>query len=246
MEFGDFVLIFEEAAKANRCMVFGCTCEVWYSGKAESYLPRGDRIILIKSDGNLLVHQPEGTNPVNYMKQGTTFSAGTHDGTLFVNAQNLSLKDYLDLRITKVHFFHSASLEDGQSIQVKGTEDDMSQMLFDNPGMVEPGFTPVKREEQTAYGFVDLMGYDLKRNLTIVECKRYSADLAAVSQLRRYVEKVQESKGITNVRGILASPTITANAKRMLERWGFTHISVQPPNYRERFDKHQTSLHGFD
>ena len=34
------------------------------------------------------------------------------------------------------------------------------------------------------------------KTLTIVECKRYTGDLKAVSQLRRYVEKIKSSKGI--------------------------------------------------
>ncbi len=245
MEFTDFLLIFEEAAKKNKCMTFGCRCEVWYSGKAESYLPDGDRMILVKSDGNVLVHQPTGTNPVNYMKEGTTYTASVQDGTLFINAQNLTLKDYLDVRITRVYFFHSANIEDGQTIQIKGTEEDMAQMLYEHPEYLENGFKPVGMEEQTKYGFVDLLGYDKNNVLTVVECKRYSADLAAVSQLRRYVEKIQSSKGIKHVRGILASPEITLNARKMLEDWGYTHVSVRPPNYRERFDKHQTSLFTF-
>jgi endonuclease len=246
MNFHDFILIAEEAAKAGRSVVFGCRCEVWYSGKAESYLAEGDRIVLVKQDGNILVHQPDGTNPVNYMKEGTTFTITPHDDHVFLNAQNLALHDYLDIRIERVYFINSVALVDGQSIQVKGTEEDMAQMLYENPGIIEPGFTPVSREEQTKYGFVDLLGFDKNRVLTIVECKRYNADLAAVTQLRRYVEKMKESKGISNIRGILASPAISSNAKKMLEAWGFTHVNAQPPNYMERFDKHQKSLTQFD
>jgi RecB family endonuclease NucS len=53
------------------------------------------------------------------------------------------------------------------------------------------------------------------------------------------------SKGITNVRGILAAPKITENAARMLNDWGFEFVSVKPPKYLEEYDKKQSRLDGF-
>jgi len=128
---------------------------------------------------------------------------------------------------------------------ISGTEEDMSRMLYENPELVEKGFKPVSQEEQTAYGFIDVFGYDANGTLVVVECKRYCADLSAVTQLRRYVEKVKESKGIDTVRGILAAPKITDNAKKMLEDWGFKFISVNPPKYLEEFGKKQSKLDFF-
>ena len=89
------------------------------------------------------------------------------------------------------------------------------------------------------------MGVDKKGVLTIVECKRYCAELSAVTQLRRYVEKIMVSKGITKVRGIIAAPKITENAKKMLEDWGFEFKSINPPKYFEEYDKKQARLDVF-
>lgn len=36
--------------------VFG-ECEVWYEGRASSYLGLGDRLVLFKPDGSLIVHR---------------------------------------------------------------------------------------------------------------------------------------------------------------------------------------------
>ena len=121
----------------------------------------------------------------------------------------------------------------------------MSNMLYANPELIEDGFKPVSREEQTKYGFIDVFGTDKNGVLTIVECKRYCADLSAVTQLRRYVEKMMVSKGITKVRGILAAPKITENAEKMLEDWGFSFKSIKPPKYLEEFDKRQAKLDKF-
>ena len=162
-----------------------------------------------------------------------------------LRAHNLSLKEYLDLAITEIHFFNTHKLEDAHSIQLAGSEKDMAEMICKNPELIEAGFKPVSREEQTKYGFIDVFGTDAKGNLVVVECKRYTADLNAVTQLRRYVEKLKESKGIGKVRGILASPNISKNAKKMLEDWGFQHRSVIPPKYLERHGKDQQKLDGF-
>ena len=89
-----------------------------------------------------------------------------------------------------MYFFNSQKLEDGRSIVISGTEADMAKMLYEKPEMIEKGFTPVSQEEQTKYGFIDVLGVDKDGMLTVVECKRYCADLGAVTQLRRYVERL--------------------------------------------------------
>ena len=63
----------------------------------------------------------------------------------------------------------------------------MSRMIYENPSLVEEGLKPVSQEEQTKYGFIDVLCIDNNNILTIIECKRHNADLGAVTQLRRYV-----------------------------------------------------------
>jgi len=233
------------ALSKNETIVFGARCEVWYSGRAESYLPLGDRVIIIKADNTLLIHQPEGNNPVNYMKGQTKHSMSFSDGKLFLNCRNLSQKEFLDIRIDSVHFFQSHKLEDGKSICIEGTEKDMAEMLMHKPELIEEGFRPLNMEEHTKYGFIDVFGHDKDRVLTVIECKRYSGDLKAVSQLRRYVEKIKSAKGIDTVRGILACPKMSDNALKMLTDFGFEFKCIKPPKYLQKFDKSQSSLGSF-
>jgi len=242
----DYCTLVNDAVKRNETIVFGCTCRVKYSGRAESVLDLGDRVIMVKSDGTTLVHQPHGNNPINYMKAGTASSMKLNDGKLMLASNNALDKDSMEVHIEKMHFFNSSKLEDGQTILVTGTEEDMANMLYKNPEMIEKGFKPVSQEEQTAYGYIDVFGTDKEGTLTVVECKRHQADLGAVTQLRRYVEKIMESKGISKVRGIIAAPKITANAEQMLKDWGYSFVSVKPPKYHEEFDKKQKRLDGFE
>lgn len=241
----DYLVLLNDAIARNETLVLSCTCTIRYSGRAESHLGPGDRLVIIKSDGALLVHQPTGNAPINYMKPGTTHKFLLENSLFQLKSSHLLQKEKIDLVIERIQFFNSHKLEDGQTIHVMGTEDDMSEMIYNNPELIEQGFKPVSQEEQTAYGFIDVLGVDKNGTLTIVECKRYSAELSAVTQLRRYVEKIMVSKGITKVRGILAAPKITENAKTMLEDWGFEFKAINPPKYFEEYDKKQARLDRF-
>jgi RecB family endonuclease NucS len=118
----------------------------------------------------------------------------------------------------------------------------MSDMIRDNPEVISDEFTPLSREEHTKYGFIDVFGHDKNGTLIVVECKRYAASLACVTQLRRYVERIKELKGVDAVRGVMASPKITANAQKMLHDWGFEWKRVIPPKRLERHRRGQKTL----
>ena len=79
----------------------------------------------------------------------------------------------------------------------------------------------------------------------IIECKRYSDGLDAVTQLRRYVEKIKDLKGTDKVKGIIASPSISPNALAMLKKWKFEWVMVNPPQRLEKYNKNQKSLGEF-
>lgn len=233
-----------DALDKNETVIIAANCEVAYYGKVESFLPTGDRIIIIKGDKTLLVHQPDGVNPINYMKEGTEARVSIEDGHIMLKARHLFLKDFLDAKIHEIHFSISHKLEDGGKIQVIGSEADMSDMIYENPLLIEPGFKPFSREEHTKYGFIDVFGTDKNGKVVVIECKRDNADFKAVQQLHRYIHKICKTKGIKeeNIRGIIASPRISSNAKVMLEEQGYSHVSVNPPKYLERYDKKQKRL----
>ncbi|MBI4143774.1 endonuclease NucS [Candidatus Woesearchaeota archaeon] len=234
--------LLKDAVARREIVVLAAKCEIKYSGRAESYLGDGDRLIILKEDYSLLVHQPQGNAPVNYMKSGTIHSSFVEDGFLFLKCENLVQKEFLTIIMKKVYFFNSHKLNDSQKIVLQGNEADMANMIYKAPEIIEDGFKPVSQEEQTAYGFIDVLGTDKEDILTVVECKRYCADLAAVTQLRRYVERIMDAKGLKNVRGILAAPRITDNAKKMLEDWGYSFVSVIPPKYLAEYSKSQSKL----
>ena len=220
-------------------------CSIEYNGRAQSYLPSGDRIILIKPDGTLLIHQITGSVPVNYMKERTEYQIFHNEGIIALQAKHPTQKEYMDVEISEIHSIHCIKLEDSSKLQLAGNEKDMSDFIFNNPEVIEKGLKALSREEHTDFGFVDVLCKDMKGNLVVIECKRYTADYKAVSQLQRYVEKIKEAKGIKNVRGIMASPTISDATKKILEESGFKHVAFEPPKRLERAKKEQKKLMEF-
>ena len=229
----------KEAVSSKKSIVLFANCSVEYNGRAQSHLDKGDRIIVIKSDNTILVHQPEGNNPVNYMKQDTQFSI---EGDI-LHAYNS--KEYIDIEFYEIYSAMIRELKDPSKLELHGSEKHMSDMIYDNPEVIEKGFKPLNREEHTKYGFIDVFGYDSKGKLAVIECKRYTATLDAVTQLRRYVEKIESMKGIKGVRGIIAAPGISPNAKQMLADYGYEYRQVEPPKHYEKHRKDQSSLDSF-
>lgn len=241
MEWDAFEKLVEHVTAHNQFLTAFVRCKIYYSGRAEAELDWGDRLIVIKQDNALLIHQPENGNPINYLKPGARISVWREDDHLHLEGSHPQTNDVIQCEIQEVYDAMHQKLEDGKKQVLAGTEADMSDHLKENPHLVAPDFKPLSREEHTTYGFIDVFGHDGQGNLVIVECKRYAASLACVTQLRRYVEKMKELKGIDTVRGIMASPKITPNAESMLNDWGFTWVRVEPPK-RLLINRHQKTL----
>jgi endonuclease len=231
----------QRSISKKETIILGALCSISYSGRAESYLPEGERIIIIKQDGTLLIHQPTANNPVNYMKPGTTCRVEI-DKELFIYCSNESIKEYMTITISSILFFVSQKLNDSSSLILHGNERDFSDELYSHPEYISNDFKPVSREEQTKYGFIDILGYDKNNTLVIVECKRFKAGPDAVTQLRRYVERVKKDKGLSTIKGMLIAPDITKNALAMLTEYGYTYKKFDPPKYKLQHKKNQKKL----
>ncbi len=240
-----FIEELKEGINNKRTIIFSASCEVLYKGRAESYLAEGERIIIIKQDKTLLIHQPKNSLPINYMKENTNYFVTKKQGSVIIKATNTKYKEEMQVIVHKVFFIKTIRLEDNQKLVLSGTERDMADMIIKNPELIEEGFKPLSKEEHTRYGFIDVFGYDKNNNFVVIETKRYVGDLKAVSQLRRYVERIKKLKGLKKVRGILACPRITPNALRMLQDFGFEYKRVLPPKYLEDERKKQKSIMDF-
>jgi len=249
MELGEFSLLVESAVAAREAFVAFVHCQITYSGRAEAFLGRGDRILLIKSDQTVIIHQPEGSVPINYMRPGSAVTLEKVDEHLMMHVRNDSEHSFLDVEVFRAYDAASRRLEDGMKQDLAGNERDMSNWIRDNPAVISAvlssDFRPISREEQTDVGFIDVFGHDGTGGLVVVECKRITASLMAVDQLRRYVERVKQIKGTQQVGGVLAAPSITPNALEMLTNYGFLFARVEPPMRLERWSRDQKKIFEF-
>ncbi len=221
--------ILKRALQRNELITVYCECEVNYEGRAYSKLERGERVIIIKPDKTLLVHKPTGRNPVNWMKEGASIKFDSNNDSLFINAESINPRERMIIKVSKVHLLHSCELSDAEEVSIMGSEADMARMIYEKPYLINPDFKPVSLEEQTKYGYIDVMGHDGEGTLIIIECKRDKAGLNAVQQLRRYVERIKTAKGTDKVIGYIAAPGMTKNSEQMLKDWGFKFAQVEPP-----------------
>ncbi len=229
MEWEPFSALVERCVENNESLMAFVRCRIFYSGRAEAELDWGDRMLIIKQDNAVLIHQPENGNPINYLKPGARISIYREEGALWLEGSHPQTNDIVQMEIQEIHDAMRMKLEDGKKQVLAGTEADMSDWIRDNPSSISPDFKPLSREEHTNYGFIDVFGHNGNGELVIVECKRYTAGLAAATQLRRYVEKMKGLRGTDQVGGVLASPKITTNAEQMLNDWGFKWVRVVPP-----------------
>jgi RecB family endonuclease NucS len=241
-EFGEVI---DDVRRAGTSVCIFASCTVNYSGRAETFLDRGERMILIKADSSVLIHQPNGTTPINYMKSGTQLTVIETEGEFILECFHKKEKAWLEITLHSILDIVSRKLDDGQKLLLEGNEKDMSDYIRMQPSLIAGNFIPISREEQTDVGFIDVFGHDGEGGLIVVECKRVTAGLQAVDQLRRYVERVKEIKGIAQVAGYLAAPAITPNAEQMLISFGFSFCCVDPPKRLDRWQKDQTSLGDF-
>ena len=77
----DFV---KAAVSEHKTVILVGNCNVNYKGRASSKLEPGERIVMIKEDGSVLVHRPTGYEPVNWQPAGCMFQTRTKDEKLQV------------------------------------------------------------------------------------------------------------------------------------------------------------------
>jgi hypothetical protein len=237
MNLNDAFMQITSAISKKFTTVMMCNCEINYFGRARSYLGEGDRLVIIKNDLSIIVHKSQGRNPVNWMSNTPEITTEMQIDYFEINAKCIKPKEELSINIFEVHSLISYPLVDTEQIKIVGSERDMSDMIYNNPSLISDDFKPISREEKTEYGFLDVFGYDKSNNFVIIECKRFTAGLDAITQLRRYVEKVKKSKGTNNIIGIIAAPNISPNAMKMLSDWGFEYKCINPPkNFSQETD----------
>lgn len=207
--------------------VFG-RCRVEYDGRAHSTLGTGDRLVILKPDGTVLVHTDEGQQPVNWQPPGCSHEVTVQEG-LRIESHRQRPSEQLVVDFEEVVQVSGFDVTDENELSLTGTEADMRERILADPSVLEDGFEPRATERETAAGAVDIYGVDAEGKAVVVELKRRRVGPDAVSQLDRYVSALQRDlHAETEVRGILVAPSVTDRATRLLERQDLEFTSLAP------------------
>jgi RecB family endonuclease NucS len=68
----------QTALGEHRAVIAIGNCSVEYEGRASSKLEFGERIVIIKEDGSVLVHRPTDYSPVNWQPLNAALQSGIH------------------------------------------------------------------------------------------------------------------------------------------------------------------------
>jgi RecB family endonuclease NucS len=202
-------------------------CEVRYSGRLNAVLPEALRLLMIKSDGSVLVHADTGGyKPQNWMTPPTVIEEG--EGQLVVRKRAGASEDRLDIRIVEVlsdvtHDMGPAA--EAAVLEKDGVERDLQEQLAAAPQWCGEGFRLVRREWPTDIGPVDLMCRDGEDGWVAVEIKRI-ATIDAVEQLTRYLERIRLDPAMADCRGVLAAQSIKPQARVLAESRGLACVEV--------------------
>ncbi|WP_416838611.1 endonuclease NucS [Haloferax sp. DFSO52] len=223
-------LVHLESAFENgeMCTVFG-RCTVDYDGRATSKLGPGDRLVLLKPDGSILVHTDEKRTPVNWQPPGCTHAASVCDGRLRIRSTRSNPDERLDVFFERVEQCSVYGVTDRSDLELTGSEEDLRQHILANPSILESGFDPLETERQSDAGPIDIFGEDADGSPVVVELKRRRVGPSAASQLRRYVDALHREFGDDErIRGILVAPSLTDRAAGLLEREGLEFVALDP------------------
>jgi endonuclease len=190
-------------------------CQVVYSGRLNAVLPESTRLLMLKSDGSVLVHADNGGyKPLNWMTPPTVIEEG--EGTIVVRKRAGRTEDRLEIRISEVLSEAEHEMGEAAALEKDGVEDQLQAELAAAPDVIEDGLALVRREWPTDVGPVDLMCRDGEGGWVAVEVKRV-ATIDAVEQLCRYLDCIRVDPARAACRGVLAAQAFKPQARVLAE-----------------------------
>ena len=256
ISFSEAKQVVEQALSSGKTALLIGNCAVKYEGRAASKLSEGDRLLVVKGDGTFLVHQSKKMAAINYQGPGAVVSAVVEqrDGAeeLVVTARRKlpnGALERIEVHFHSLQFAQAFLLKDDAELKVFGSERQLSDLLMDDLNLIEPGLRPLQKESDVRKGTIDILAEDFRKRLVVIEVKRRTAGLDAVTQLARYVDELSKRKD-RQTRGILVAPEVTPNALKMLERGGLEFFKLDyevsnPSAKIKGLEKKQKALNEF-
>jgi len=227
------------ALSEHKALIIVGNCWVDYRGRASSKLESGERIVMVKEDGSVLVHRPDGYEPVNWQPPGCLFQTRVTKDVLEVRAVRRKPSESVRVFFDSVYLLSALSLVDRGKFSLYASEEDMQRAILVEPEILEQGFKPITYEKKVEPGFVDVYGIDKDGKFVVVEVKRKTAGKAAALQLAKYVDSVRATVS-REVRGVLVAPRLAKGVQRLLATLGLDFKALDPRKCAEVLSRPET------
>ncbi|QNG18281.1 endonuclease NucS [Rhodococcus triatomae] len=196
-------------------------CQVDYAGRLTAHLPMAERLLMVKSDGSVLVHSDGGSyKPLNWMSPPCWLTE--EPGTWTVENK---AGEKLIITIEQIVHEHTRDLGVDPGLIKDGVEAHLQELLAEHVTTLGEGWTLVRREFPTAIGPVDLMCRDSTGGSVAVEIKR-RGEIDGVEQLTRYLELLNRDPLLAPVRGVFAAQQIKPQARTLAEDRGIRCLTL--------------------
>ncbi|MDD4251203.1 MAG: endonuclease NucS [Candidatus ainarchaeum sp.] len=204
------------------CIIIG-DCFVSYQGRAASKLIRGKRLVIIKADSSISIHENRLIRPTNYMNNGK-ISCEINNNELILKTKKIRPQEELIINFFEIIDIQTYDLPMSNDLRLSGSEKELNDSLMDDLSFLEEGLKPINQQQVFRTGICDIIAEDSEGRLVVIELKRRLADYACVTQLKRYVEQVEKMKGV-KTRGILLAPEIRKSAMELLQTYNLEFFS---------------------
>lgn len=215
-------------------------CVARYTGRGDTYLPSGVRMILLKNDGSLSIHGESGNKPLNYMsaKAKVEFirSLNPLTGTELLTIIGETTTEVLTITCTRVFQDSQHELTSPEPGLLRdNTEAHLQLWLVENLAMLDGSLSNPKREFETGAGPVDIAAYRSEQ-IVPIEVKRV-ATTPAIRQVLRYAEALTEG-GHADVEPMVIAVKIMPKARALAAKKGVAVVAlneVLPLGYSMEF-----------
>lgn len=207
--------------------IIHCECSAVYTGRGDTILPKYQRVIMIKEDGAVMIHSDEGIKPLNYMTNKPKLSV--HEE--FINDEKVitfeNSKESLTITFHSIFSDINLGIQGGDpGLQHDGTEAQLQEWLANNIKVLHKDYDFIQREFNTEHGTVDLLAFNKNTNkYVLIEVKR-TATTAAIHQLKRYIEGVEDEDNIVDPERLLVAFKVTPKAREKARKLGTPWIEL--------------------
>lgn len=220
-------------------------CSVDYAGRLSAHLPLATRLLMVKSDGSLLVHSDGGSyKPLNWMSPPCTITMGEPDDEQaeagIAEVWKVVQGKTNDVLLVSIYeILHDSAHELGvdPGLVKDGVEAHLQKLMAEQIEVLGDGHTLVRREYMTAIGPVDILARDAKGGAVAVEIKR-RGDIDGVEQLTRYLELMNRDPHLKPVQGVFAAQEIKPQARTLAEDRGIRCVVLDYDAMRGLDDGH--------